>query len=122
MKRNLSLSERVHKWFFVEEAKPRLIIGLCSSAAGAAVAITFGIDKGVYENGVLNPFSRICVIIVMFVVGISVGVVLCFLVGGIYNYRKLHVARISTEVGGTETVQKGTISNSEQTNLPENED
>jgi K+-transporting ATPase A subunit len=119
MKSNLSLSERVHKWFFVEEAKPRLVIDLCSSAVGAAVAISLDIYRKVDENSVLNEFNRIFVIILMFIVGISVTIGLMFFLSGIYIFRKRHIAQNSAEVDSTETMQKKTIPNSEKTNLTE---
>ena len=86
---NNTVSAWLNKYFFVKEAKPRLVIALLSVAIGVAVDLAMML----YSDFFLNQYDLPTDSASRFVACISATVISCFLICGIYNLLARHIGK-----------------------------
>ena len=91
--KNNTVSTWINKWFFVKEAKSRLVITLLSVAIGVAVDLAMLLCARMDNDFFLNQYNLSTDRAIRFVACISATVISCFLICGIYNLFARHIVK-----------------------------
>lgn len=87
------MSAWLNKYFFVKEAKPRIVIGWFSLAIGVAVELVMLFYKKVDSDSFLNQYDLPTDPVSRFVAFMSATLILFVLICGIYNLFARHIGK-----------------------------